>query len=204
MPFKTYPSGTVRALLETDLITAPTRRALQARLARQDVAQARFFDARSFVTLRAACARLIPQPERSQPIDIAGAIDERLADGEGDGWRYDTMPPDGEAHRRGLRGVNESASAMFDAAFHQLEAAKQDDVLRAIQRSEVHGGVWDTLPAGRFFEELLAGAAEAYYAHPLAQEEIGYVGMADATGWHAIGLNRLEAREPISVEEFHV
>jgi hypothetical protein len=72
-----------------------------------------------------------------------------------------------------------------------------------VQRGDVEGGVWDTLPAQRFFEELLAEAVECYYSHPLAQEEIGYVGMADAHGWQAISLNRLEPWEPRAVEAAH-
>jgi hypothetical protein len=43
---------------------------------------------------------------------------------------------------------------------------------------------------------MLAELTEYYYAHPLAQEEIGYVGMADAHGWTRLGLNELEPREP--------
>ena len=57
------------------------------------------------------------------------------------------------------------------------------------------GATWQTLPAKRFFEELLAEAAENYYSHPLAQEEIGYVGMADLPAWERLGLNQLDDRE---------
>ncbi|MBW3634848.1 MAG: GMC family oxidoreductase [Armatimonadetes bacterium] len=52
------------------------------------------------------------------------------------------------------------------------------------------------MPSPRFFEELLAEATEHYYAHPLAQEEIGYAGFADAPGWKRIGLDERENREP--------
>ena len=43
---------------------------------------------------------------------------------------------------------------------------------------------------------MLAELTETYYAHPLAQEEIGYVGMADLPAWTKIGLNEREEREP--------
>jgi hypothetical protein len=56
------------------------------------------------------------------------------------------------------------------------------------------------MPANRFFEELLVLATETYYAHPLAQEEIGYAGMADAAGWQAIGLDEREAHEPAPLD----
>jgi gluconate 2-dehydrogenase gamma chain len=203
---KTYPRGTVRALVETDFVTQATREVLKSRLVPDDappspVSQPRFFDAEAFDTLRAACARLIPQADRPRPVDLAGALDERLASGQCDGWRYSQMPPDGEAYRRGLLGLNESARAMFGMAFYELEASSQDEVLTAVQRNEAQGQTWETVPARRFFEELLAELTECYYSDPSAQEEIGYVGFADAHGWQAIGLNELAAHEPRGVED---
>jgi hypothetical protein len=111
------------------------------------------------------------------------------------------MPPDGEAHRRGLLGLNESAHAMFDLAFDALDGSRQDEVLLAVQRNEAPGRAWETIPASRFFEELLAELTECFYSDPLTLEEIGYVGFADAQGWNAIGLNELEAHEPSAVED---
>ena len=197
---RAYPPGTVRALLDSDLVTSPTRVVLRSRLGPAGAARPHFFDARSFATLRAASARLIPQPGRSDPVDLAGAIDARLAAGEGDGWRYADMPPDGEAHRRGLSGLDELARERFGAAFHELDGACQDATLRAVQRGEAASGAWAGLSPRRFFEELLAELAECYYSDPLTQEEIGYVGMADARGWRAIGLDQLEPWEPRAEE----
>lgn len=189
-------SGTVRGLLETDLITAPTREVLRSRLMPRDEQGPRYFDQRTFAILRAACDRLIPQLDRSDPVDLAAALDDRLADGKGDGWRYDRMPPDGVAYRCGLHGLDEYARARFDADFAALDGSRQDTVLLAVQLGVVTGEVWETLPARRFFEELLAELCECYYSDPQTQEEIGYVGMADAHGWQAIGLDQLAPHEP--------
>ena len=71
----------------------------------------------------------------------------------------------------------------------------RDTVLQLVQAGKAPGEAWQTLPAGRFFEELLAELTELYYAHPLAQEEIGYVGLADLPSWTKIGLNEKEDRE---------
>lgn len=193
-----YPEGTVRALLDTDLVTPATRTALRARLTARDQASPapRFFDAHEFRTLTAVCHRLIPQDGRPHPVELPHALDARLADGKGDGWRYAVMPPDPEAHRLGLRGLDESARAMFGAGLTALPGDAQDAVLRAVQAGTVQGGAWDVLPAERFFEELLAELAEAYYSHPVAQDEIGYVGYADAHGWQAIGLDERAPHEP--------
>jgi hypothetical protein len=192
----TFPPGTVRALLATDHVSARTRSVLRERLSAPAASAPRFFDPAAFATLRAVCARLVPQPDRADPIDLAGAIDRRLADGSGNGWRYDDLPPDGDAYRLGLAGLDEAAAARHGGPFVAIGPAAQDAILGAVQRGEVAGGAWERVPPRRFFEEVLADAAEVYYAHPLAQEEIGYVGMADLPGWTEVGLDRLEAREP--------
>lgn len=192
----TYPPGTVRALLETDQVTEATRQALLERLTKP-ARQPTFFSADEFALLQAICERLIPQDEQSQSIDIAGGIDERLSENKANGWRYDTMPADGEAYRLGLQGIDESAQLLFQQPFKNLIGEQQDKILKAVQQQEAPGRIWQELPADRFFEELLAEAVENYYSHPLAQEEIGYVGMADTPGWQRIGLNERENREPL-------
>ena len=188
-----YPSGTVRSLLETSQVTPKTRDVLKARLAEEPVLKPSFFDTESFEILRSVGDRLIAQ---SHGIDLAGALDRRLATGTGDGWRYNTMPPDSIAHQSGLAGVEESARILFGRGFVVLSESEQDRVLTAIQQGKAPGKTWETLPSVRYFEELLVELTETYYSHPLAQEEIGYVGMADAKGWQAIGLNQLEPWEP--------
>ena len=193
-----YPPGTVRALIETDLVTPATREALRRRLDRAATTTPRFLDRREFATLQAVCARLIPQPERERPVDIAGCLDDRLADGAGDGWRYVEMPLDRIAHQRGLRGFDETAQALHGGLFTDLDAESQDAVLRLVQAGKPPGATWRELPPSRFFEEFLAQVVDIYYAHPLAQEEIGYVGMADAHGWQAIGLDRRDLHEPVA------
>ena len=190
-----YPNGTVRALLATDQVTEATRQALTERLT-EAPHQPQFFSAGEFALLQAICDRLISQDERTERIDIAGSIDKRLTQNKSDGWRYDVMPADGDAYKRGLTGVDETARLLFLQPFRQLSNALQDEVLRAIQQVDAPGETWQKLPAGRFFEELLTEAATTYYSHPLAQEEIGYVGMADVPTWQRVGLNQLEDREP--------
>ena len=105
------------------------------------------------------------------------------------------MPADGDAYQQGLAGIDESALALFQQPFRQLSGSQQDQILGLVQTGNAPGATWQTLPAKRFFEELLAEAAENYYSHPLAQEEIGYVGMADLPAWERLGLNQLDERE---------
>ncbi|QHW01263.1 gluconate 2-dehydrogenase subunit 3 family protein [Spirosoma endbachense] len=190
-----YPEGTVRTLLTTDLVTEATRQALTDRL-NAPLREPTFFSADDFALLDAVCNRLIPQDEQEKRIPVAEGIDERLSKNTTNGWRYDSMPNDGDAFKLGLKGINESALVIFQQPFLNLSGDQQDQILKAVQVMEAPGEVWQNLPADRFFEELLAEAVENYYSHPVAQEEIGYVGMADTPGWKRLGLNQLEDREP--------
>jgi hypothetical protein len=187
---------TSQELLPSAHVSAATRAALTQRLADTGAAYTpQFLAPETYRLLEAVAARLLPQPERPVPIPLAPAVDQRLAEGRADGWRYDALPPDREAYRLGLGGVQEIAKALFKADFEQLATNQQDEVLGALASGNPPGDTWQTLPAGRFFEELLAELTETYYAHPWAQDEIGYVGYADLPAWTKIGLNEKEARE---------
>ncbi len=201
-----YPEGTVRALLRTDLVTRPTAEALTARLMSPPDAP-QFFDAALFSTLSAICARLATGGEHPTGRDLALLIDQRLAKGDGDGWRYDSMPPDQDAYRQGLKALNQQAQTLYNTPFAALSPEQQDAILHWARPVNAQGASKSESEAAlpnaflpRFVEELLTEAAEYFYSHPAVQETIGYVGMADARGWKAIGLNEREAWELMPVE----
>ncbi len=172
------------SLLHSDRVTEPTRHVLIQRL-NTPKRTPTFFANDEFAVLQAVCNQLIPQNDRpeSQRIDIAGGIDERLSQNKSNGWRYDDMPPDGDAYRLGLQGIDQRAEKLFGQPFVSLSDEQQQRVLKDVQSMDATDGVWQRLPADHFFEELLAEAVENYYSHPLAQAEINYVGFADAKGW---------------------
>jgi gluconate 2-dehydrogenase gamma chain len=189
---------TFKELLPTDHLSAVTRAVLTQRLADTDQAAAyepQFFAPETYRLLVAVAARLFPQPERPVPIPLAPSVDDRLAKGKSDGWRYDALPPDREAYRLGLGGIEQIAQALFKADFGHLTPAQQDEVIKALATSNPPGEMWKTLRADRFFEEMLAELTIFYYAHPWAQDEIGYTGYADLPAWTKIGLNEKEPRE---------
>ncbi len=191
-----YPIGTVRKLLTTDAVTEPTRKALEKRLSETENYQPKFFDAAEFALLDAVCRRLIIQDEDVEFVNCAAFIDKSLSENESNGWRYDKLPNDAETFRGGIGGINETAQNKFGAEFVKLNESQQNEILTEIQTGKAAVKTWMTLSAKLFFEELLAKAVEVYYAHPFAQERIGYVGMADASGWTQIKLNEREPREP--------
>lgn len=189
---------TSQDLLPSPHVSAATRAALSQRLAETGAAyEPQFLAPETFRLLEAVAARLFPQPERPVPIPLAPSVDQRLAEGRADGWRYDALPPDREAYRLGLGGIQEIAQSLFKADFEALTTAQQDEAVGALAGGNPPGQVWQTLPAGRFFEEMLAELTETYYAHPWAQDEIGYVGYADLPAWTKIGLNEKEPRETV-------
>jgi len=181
-------------LLASDRLTAPTRAALRARLDRRYDAP-RLFDAVQMQTLGAVSARLIPDPDLAAAIDLAGALDAALADGEGDGWRYADAPPDQRMYALGLDALNAAALDRFASPFSDLEPANQDGLLANAAEGglDIAGG-----NGGRWFEELLCALVELYYAHPLVQVAIGYDGMADAHGVQAVSLAEV-AKEDASL-----
>jgi hypothetical protein len=189
---------TSQDLLPTEHVSAATRAALTERLAATEPAttyQPQLLAPAAYQLLVAVAARLFPQPERPVPIPLASAVDERLAQGKSDGWRYDALPPDRETYRLGLGGIEQIAQTLFQANFEQLAPTQQDAVIEALASGNPPGEAWQTLRADRFFEEMLAELTENYYSHPWAQDEIGYVGYADLPAWTKIGLNEKEPRE---------
>jgi hypothetical protein len=171
-------------LLASDRLTAPTRAALRARMDRRYGAP-RLFDEIQMQTLRAVSARLIPAPDLAAAVDLAGALDAALADGDSDGWRYAEAPPDRRLHTMGLDALNAAAHARFGSGFSDLSAQRQDALLSAAASGDLESADID---AARWFEELLCALVELHYAHPLVQVSIGYDGMADAHGVQAVGL----------------
>jgi hypothetical protein len=174
-----------------------TREVIRKRL--NEVPPRRFFTDTEWSTLEAVSARLVPQPERSNPIPIVPWIDEKLHHNWRDGFRYDDMPPLREAWRLGLAGIDEESRRRFGADFRSLPEWQRDTVLRGIQAGDVQGGAWEHLPAQRFFTTvLLKEVVGEYYAHPAAWSEVGFGGPASPRGYVRLGLNQ---RDPWEGEE---
>ena len=180
---------TWREVLDSGAVTAKTREVLLERISHDAVSLPGFFSEEHFITLKAVCARLIPQVPDEGIVDLPGLLDERLSSPGGKGWRYDALPSDGELFPLGMEGIGRSANALFGAPFHYIAAEQQDEVLIQIQHGHAPGSIWQRIPSRLFFTELLAVLTELYYSHPIAKEQIGDYSFADARGWHFIGLS---------------
>ncbi len=187
-------------LSQQDYWDEATRKVVLARV--QHIPPIRFFTEEEAKLLQAICARIIPQDDRlpEYRIPITPLIDQRLFEGRIDGYRYEHMPRDREAHRLGLKAVDEIAQAMYKAGFVELTFADQEQVLKTIHDGKPPAGaeIWRRMPVHRYWMLLVQDCVEVYYAHPRAWDEIGYGGPAYPRAYM-----RLEGgqAEPWEVEE---
>jgi hypothetical protein len=192
-----YPGYDVLAKWDSLSFDDKTRAALAKRL--ENPPPRRFFSPDEWRLLEAVAARLLPQPDRAQPIPITAWIDARLAEGRSEGFRDARMPPQEEVWRRGLAGVEAEAQVRFAASFADLAPELQDEVLRRVQAGEIAGGGWEGLDPARFFRDaLLKTVAGLYYAHPAAWSEIGFGGPASPRGYVRMGFDE---RDPWEAKE---
>jgi hypothetical protein len=194
-PFRTpYVDYDVLAKWDTPSWDDQTREVVRKRLT--EIPTRRFFSDTEWRTLEAICGRLVPQPERSNPIPIVPWIDEKLHHNWRDGFRYDDMPPLREAWHLGLEGIDQESRRRFGRDFRSIPEADQDTVLKAIQAGDVGGDVWERLPARRFFTiVLLKEVVGEYYAHPAAWSEVGFGGPASPRGYVRLGPNQRDPWE---------
>lgn len=134
------------------------------------------------VLLKAALDRLIPQPAEEY-LDLVGFIDWAVDKPLGRGDRQEGLPPEEVLFHAGLRGLQETAHAMFGADFTALGGEQQDAVLAALQEGSAKGGVWREIPAQQFFIKLLTKALTGYCAHPFSWLRMGFPGPSYPEGY---------------------
>src|SRR5688572_6071190 len=161
-----------------------TREVVRRRL--EEIPRIRFFTSEETELLEAVAERIVPQPDRGQAekIPIVPWIDEKLYEDKRDGYRYEEMPPQREAWRLGLKGINETAQTLFGGRkFIDLDPLSQDVVLTHVARGNPDEDTWKLLASQRSFRDILcATVVKIYYAHPLAWNEIGYNGPSSPRG----------------------
>lgn len=175
-----------------------TREVIDQRLA-LDPGQHRFFNEREWQTLKALCARIIPQlADRRERAPLAAMIDQKMLGG-GEGYRDARLPAMADAWRQGLGAIEAEAEAAFDRSFHLLDGSEQDLVLHKVQQGNVSASQWRGLRADLFFvKHVLHDIASAYYAHPSAWNEIGFSGPASPRGYVRMDFDR---RDPWEASE---
>lgn len=183
-----YPGYDVLAKWNTPSFDDFTREVVAERLR---PFERRFLTEHEWTLLDAVAASLLPQPDRAEPIPVAPGIDRMLAEGRGEGYRREGVPPLRDYWRQGLAALAKEAGD-----FAALPPAEQDALLGRVQRGEVKAE-WP-VPPDRFFDDLLRAAVGVYYAHPSAWSEIGYGGPASPRGYLRLGF---DARDPWEARE---
>ena len=146
--------------------------------------------------LDAAVERLIPTDELGPGAKDAGVtcyIDRQLSGTWGvHGRNYRSGPwPEGtpeqgfqsrlvpqEIYRIGIREINDHCRAKYEKPFDQLQASRQDEVLKALEKGEIE---LPSLSSKLFFTLLWRNTEEGFFADPL------YGGNRGKVGWKLVG-----------------
>jgi hypothetical protein len=193
-----YPNYDVLSKRWTESWNDPTRRAIDRRLAVSR--EPRFFSTAEWQALQAVCDRIMPQPRYRPPVPLPAYVDQKMADGLLDGYRYAELPPQGEAWRRGLVALDQAARDVHSEPFHALSSDQQDALLSQMQKGELTSEAWGDMPCRLFFEHrVIPDITHAYYAHPTAWNEIGFGGPASPRGYVRMGLDRRDPWEAVEV-----
>lgn len=115
-------------------------------------------------------------------VPVLEMVDQRLFEGETDGWRYADMPEDGEAWHRTLRFLDDDAVRAFGVGFASCTIEQQAEVVQGVQDSES----WHGLPGPHVWSLWTRYACAAFYAHPWAWNEIGFGGPAYPRGYKVL------------------
>jgi hypothetical protein len=141
----------------------------------------RFFTESEAQTAEALFDLVLSQHEEPR-VPVLHMVDQRLAEGETDGYRYEDMPEDVEAWRASLAWLDEDAKEAFGQRFHECSTNAQGKLVQGIQdASEWHG-----LSAGHVWSLWTRYACAAFYSHPWAWNEIGFGGPAYPRGYKVL------------------
>ncbi len=198
-PAGRYPGYDVMDKRDTQSWDQVTRDVIDRRLAVPR--EPRFFTAAEWETLGALCARIMPQPDDRPPIPLPAYVDAKITERHQDGYRYATLPPQGEAWRRGLAALDAEAEEVHATRYHALDPDRQDALIARMQAGELTLPAWDGMPCKTFFEHRVLGdITHAYYAHPVSWNELGFGGPASPRGYVRMQLDR---RDPWEAAEAH-
>lgn len=170
-----------------------TRRVVTERVSTQK--PIRFFTPEEQRTMEAVVDRILPQDDRTpdRRVPLLPSLDDRLYTNKIDGYRFEDMPPDGEAYRIAARAFEQMAQVIHGCAFADLETMAQETILKSIHDADPLEArdEWKKMNIERFWSMLVGDVCTVYYAHPWAWDEIGFGGPAYPRGYM-----RLENGEP--------
>ena len=138
-----------------------------------------FFNYEQAATIAAFSERLMPGAPGKPGARDAGVlnyIDLALAGAYADLQDF---------YRRGLAQLDAHCRATYKQAFTQLEPARQDEVIAALEQGKASGFAWPR--AQEFFNGVRTHTMEGMFADPL------YGGNRDFVGWRLVGFPGAQA-----------
>jgi hypothetical protein len=160
----------------------------------------RFFSHDEFTAVKALCDTLLAQ-DREPRIPVASYVDDKLARGQGDGFRYEDLPDDPDTWRLVAQGLDQEARRRGADSFAALDQDGRDQVESDFADGKLSGGAWKRLNVGRAHKVVMRSVLEGFYSHPWSWNEIGFGGPAYPRGYQALGPNGAEPWE--HTESFH-
>jgi hypothetical protein len=185
-----YPDYDV--LAEVEHWDEVTRRVVVDRVER--VPPIRFFEPAEAECLNAFCDTVLAQDAEPR-IPVLAFVDEKLFEGKLDGYQYFDMPDDRDTWRIVARGLDEEARRRGAESYASASAEVRGAICHSFANAELFGGAWAELNVSHAFEVVMRYAAEAFYSHPWAWNEIGFGGPAYPRGYAAFGSPHLEHGE---------
>ena len=170
----------------------PTRALILDRVER--VPELRFFGDAEAAALTAFCDVVLAQDAEPR-IPVLAFVDEKLAAGRLDGYRYAGMPDDRETWRLVARGLDDVARASGAGSYADAPPRLQAEISDAFAEGTIAGGVWDELDPGRAWGVVMRSVLAAFYSHPWAWNEIGFGGPAYPRGYARLGVGLSESWE---------
>ena len=158
------------------------------------VPELRFFGDGEAATLTAFCDVALAQDAEPR-IPVLAFIDEKLAEGRLDGYRYADMPDDREAWRLVARGLDESARLGGADSYAAATGHRQVEIADSFAEGTLKGGVWEELNLEHAWGVVMRGVLAAFYSHPWAWNEIGFGGPAYPRGYARLGIGLSEVWE---------
>ncbi len=138
-----------------------------------------FFNRNEAVTIAAFTERLMPSAPGKPGAREAGVlnyIDLALAGAYADLQDF---------YRRGLAQLDAYCRKTHNAPFARLDAARQDEVITALEEGKATGFTWPTAQA--FFSTIRTHTVEGMFADPI------YGGNKDFAGWRLVGFPGAQA-----------
>lgn len=186
----TVPQGRGRfpdydVLAEADHWDEKTRELVLGRV--RDVPPIRFFSPAEVRELQPFVDVVMAQDSEPR-IPVLNFIDEKLAEGKRDGYRFAALPDDDELWRLVGRGLAE-------AQFSDASLSAQQQFVGDFAQGKLEGPPWSGLDLSLAWQIVQRDILTAFYSHPWAWNEIGFGGPAYPRGYSRFGSPHLPESE---------